>query len=71
MPREGGCQEPGYNMWELYNQRDVFLKRAMNEIGTGGRNNSKGWDYPYPKTVVEKDLGPMVCIVLLACLLCR
>ncbi len=58
MPREGGCQEPGYNMWEIYNMRDVVLKRAKDEIGTGGRNNSKGWDYP-AVSVIEKDLGPM------------
>lgn len=43
MPREGACQEPGYNMWELFNLRDVLLTRAAGEIGTGGRNNSKGW----------------------------
>ena len=58
MPREGGCQEPGYNLWELYNQRKVFLARATKEIGTGGRNNSRGWDFP-AKTSIEQDLGPM------------
>ena len=59
MPREGGCQEPGYNMWELYNQRKVFLARAAKEIGTGGRNNSHGWDYPAKIAFTEPDLGPM------------
>eukprot|EP00605_Chrysophyceae_sp_TOSAG23-4_P002347 GSChrysophyteH1.ASY1.ANO1.2595.1 assembled CDS len=24
MPREGGCQEPGYNMWEIYTMREKF-----------------------------------------------
>ena len=43
MPREGACQEPGYNMWELFNMREVFLARADKELGTGGRNNSRGW----------------------------
>jgi len=59
MPREGGCQEPGYNMWELYNQRKVFLARAAKEIGSGGRNNSNGWDYPAKIAFTEPDLGPM------------
>ena len=40
MPREGACQEPGYNMWELFNMREVFLAKAAKEIGTGGRNNT-------------------------------
>lgn len=43
MPREGACQEPGYNMWELFNLREVLLARAAKQIGTGGRNNSRGW----------------------------
>jgi hypothetical protein len=43
MPRDGACQEPGYNMWELFNLREVFLARAAKELGTGGRNNSRGW----------------------------
>jgi hypothetical protein len=58
MPREGGCQEPGYNMWELYTMRDKFIERSIKEIGVGGRNNSQGWDFP-PKPIVETDLGPM------------
>jgi hypothetical protein len=28
MPREGGCQEPSYNGWELLHQREYFLKLA-------------------------------------------
>lgn len=43
MPREGACQEPGYNMWELFNMREVFINKATKELGEGGRNNSKGW----------------------------
>eukprot|EP00596_Hydrurales_sp_CCMP1899_P002572 CAMPEP_0119038342 /NCGR_PEP_ID=MMETSP1177-20130426/7213_1 /TAXON_ID=2985 /ORGANISM="Ochromonas sp, Strain CCMP1899" /LENGTH=268 /DNA_ID=CAMNT_0007000813 /DNA_START=858 /DNA_END=1664 /DNA_ORIENTATION=+ len=28
MPREGGCQDVGYNAWEFVTTRDVFLNRA-------------------------------------------
>jgi Glycosyltransferase 61 len=28
MPREGGCQDVGYNAWEVVTMRDLFLKKA-------------------------------------------
>jgi len=63
MPREGGCQEPGYNMWELYHMRETFKNIAKKEIGTGGRNNSGGWGFPSSEATTvdggEADLGPM------------
>lgn len=31
MPREGGCQDPGYNVWELTTMRETFLRRASHE----------------------------------------
>jgi len=49
LPREGGCQDPGYNMWELFTMRKTFLALAEKQIGLGGRNNSKGWP-SYRKT---------------------
>lgn len=33
MPREGGCQEPSYNSWELVHQREYFLHLARQEVG--------------------------------------
>ena len=45
-------------MWEIYTMREKFLQRAIKEIGTGGRGNQHGWDYP-PRDSYEKDLGPM------------
>ena len=65
MPRECGCQEPGYNMWEIYHMRETFKNRAIKEIGTGGRNNSAGWAFPTAASFDgkvaggETDLGPM------------
>lgn len=60
MPREGGCQEPGYNMWEIAHMRDYFLDKAAKEIGIGGRNNSKGWGQgTVMANLREKALGPM------------
>lgn len=29
MPREGGCQEPSYNAWELLHQREYFLNQLL------------------------------------------
>lgn len=34
MPREGGCQEPSYNAWELLHQREYFLRWARREAGS-------------------------------------
>jgi hypothetical protein len=34
MPREGGCQDPGYNAWEIVTMRERFLKIA--EIDDSG-----------------------------------
>ena len=58
MPREGGCQEPGYNMWEIYNMRSVFLNLAKKEIGVMGRNHTQGWGYPTRK-MPDESYGPM------------
>lgn len=58
MPREGGCQEPGYAMWEIYTMRKVFLDLAKKEIGVMGRNHSKGWGYPTLR-MPDESYGPM------------
>ena len=58
MPREGGCQEPGYAMWEIYNMRKVFLQKAKEEIGVMGRNHSQGWGYP-TFSLPDESFGPM------------
>jgi hypothetical protein len=28
IPREGGCQDAGYNAWEIVNLRSTLLKRS-------------------------------------------
>ncbi len=58
MPREGGCQEPGYSMFEIYTMRNKFLEMANREIGEMGRNHSKGWGYPTYKKP-DPSFGPM------------
>lgn len=39
MPREGGCQEPTYNAWELLHQREYLLRMAKSESEGGNGNN--------------------------------
>ena len=33
IPREGGCQDVGYNIWEIVNMRKTFLKWIEEEKG--------------------------------------
>jgi hypothetical protein len=58
MPREGGCQEPGYAMWEIYTMRKVFMEMARKEIGVMGRNHTQGWGYP-TYSMPDPSFGPM------------
>lgn len=58
MPREGGCQEPGYAMWEIYTMRRKFMEMAQAQIGAMGRNHTQGWGYPTYK-LPDSSFGPM------------
>lgn len=40
LPREGGCQDPGYNAWEIVSMRERFLKIADID-DTGGNAESR------------------------------
>jgi hypothetical protein len=41
MPREGGCQDPGYNAWEIVTMRERFLKIAEIDDSGGGDVESR------------------------------